>query len=539
MIDCLIIGHNATKLESFVKQTSNAGTNNAAYRDVSLSFIEYGGKPHNCIDLLNHFHFNSAPPEEKRFHCFDFLMPVVTYLGSYLYKRGFSFDYVNLFHLEQDKLREKLLANRYRVIAITTTFYTYPEPVIEIVRFIRTYQPDARIVVGGPHILYRLKLLTAESTQYFLRQIGADYYVISSEGEAAFVQLLDSLRSSVRPDRIANLAFREGTRYVVNPTTPERNSLEDEMVSYDLFPPDELGEFVSLRTSKSCPFACSFCDFPEIAGKFVYMSVEAVEKELNALRDRRHVTTLTFLDDTFNVPKQRFKELLRMMIRNDYQFRWNCFFRADHADAEGIALMKDAGCEGVFMGVESGSDGMLRIMNKGTRRTDYLRMIPLLKDAGIVTYASLIVGFPGETERTLAETVDLLEETSPDFYLPNIWYGHPVTPIYRRGEELAIRGSAYNWSHATMDADTAASLVEKMFVTVRGPVWLPFDLWSVFYLQRKGMSLDQLKRFVRGFNRLVGEKIAGPVTPAERASTIDGMRTASRFGARHAAGVPA
>jgi hypothetical protein len=91
-----------------------------------------------------------------------------------------------------------------------------------------------------------------------------------------------------------------------------------------------------------------------------------------------------------------------------------------------------------------------------------------------------------------------------------------------------------------MDADTAAALIERMFATVQGPTWLPFDLWSVFYLQRKGMSLEQLRTFVRGFNRLVRDKIGPPATPAERASTIETMREASRFGtACRAGGVPA
>jgi radical SAM PhpK family P-methyltransferase len=540
MIDCLLIGHNASSLEAFVKQTEiSAGSTTPALRDVNLSFVEFEGRPRTCIELLNDFHFNGGEPDAVRYHCFDFLMPSITYLASYVHKRGFTFDYVNLFHLHKERLRQKLASEQYGVVAITTTFYTYPEPVIEIVRFIREHQPHARIVVGGPHVLYRLKVLTPESAQYFLRQLGADYYIINAEGEAAFAQLLDALRQSASLDGIPNLAYRDGQRFVINPPAAENNSLEQERVRYDLFPPQELGEFVSLRTSKSCPFACAFCDFPEIAGKYVFTPVEAVERELNALRDLGFVTTLTFLDDTFNVPKQRFKDLLRMMIRNRYPFRWNCFFRADHADAEMIALMGRAGCEGVFMGVESGSDAVLKVMNKSTRRADYLRVVPLLRDAGIVSYASIIVGFPTETADTVAESMDLLERSNPDFYLSNIWYGHSVTPIYRRRDEYAIRGSAYNWSHSTMDAPRAGLLTERMFLDVNGPVWLPFDLWSVFYLQRKGMSLDQLKTFVRGFNDLVRAKLAGRPIAGETA-TLDAMRSASRFGtAAERAGVPA
>ena len=63
-----------------------------------------------------------------------------------------------------------------------------------------------------------------------------------------------------------------------------------------------------------------------------------------------------------------------------------------------------------------------------------------------------------------------------------------------------------------------------MFLTATGPVWLPFDLWSVYYLQRKGMPLDRIKRFVRGFNGLVREKISGSPTPGENSDAIGALR---------------
>src|SRR4029078_1736945 len=103
-------------------------------------------------------------------------------------------------------------------------------------------------------------------------------------------------------------------------------------------------EFVTLRTAKSCPFSCSFCGFPQRAGKYKYLGVELLEKELDDIRNIGTVTTLTFLDDTFNVPKERFKEILRMMIRNNYGFKWNSFFRSDHGDDEHIVMLGHTGC---------------------------------------------------------------------------------------------------------------------------------------------------------------------------------------------------
>src|SRR5262249_47072636 len=152
-----------------------------------------------------------------------------------------------------------------------------------------------------------------------------------------------------------------------------------------------------------------------------YLSVADVERELDKLAALGTVTTLTFIDDTFNVPKRRFKELLRMMIRNRYDFKWNSFYRADHGDEQAIALMAETGCEGVFLGVESGSDTMLKAMNKTARRKDYLKAIPLLQQHGISCYASLIIGYPGETRETVDETIDLIERAAPDYFRAQLW----------------------------------------------------------------------------------------------------------------------
>lgn len=529
MIDSLLIGYNEMDFEKYLDAVRVMGTDHVSYRVVSSGFIDYQGRAYRCMDILNRLHWEGREESARPFHSFDFLQPVITYLGSFLRRHGFTFDFVNIFQHEKDKLADKLRRERYLTIAITTTFYETPDPIREIIEFVRRHNRDARIVVGGPHIAYQMKVMDPVAAQYFFRHIGADCYVIGSEGETAFVRLLAALRDGGPLAEIDNIAFREGDRYVVTRSVPEVNPLEQNPVDYTLFRPDDLTQFVSLRTSKSCPFRCSFCDFPSMAGKYTYTPVEVVERELDALRGLGFVTTLSFLDDTFNVPKKRFKELLRMMIRNRYGFRWNCFYRADHGDAECIELMAEAGCEGVFMGVESGSDKMLDIMNKTARQQDYWQSVPLLRQAGILTYASLIVGFPGETEATVAETVRFLEEVRPDFFQANIWYCHPATPIYAERDKYGIRGSAYNWAHDTMDSRTAADHVERTIMAVEGSIWLPYYFWNVFYLQRKGMTLDQMKDFVRSFNGIVKEKMVDPRRTADDSALLPALRRACQF----------
>jgi radical SAM superfamily enzyme YgiQ (UPF0313 family) len=72
-----------------------------------------------------------------------------------------------------------------------------------------------------------------------------------------------------------------------------------------------------------------------------------------------------------------------MMIKNKYEFKWNSFFRCQFADREVVELMKESGCEGVFMGIESGSDKILENMNKASRIEKYYEGIALLKEYDI------------------------------------------------------------------------------------------------------------------------------------------------------------
>jgi anaerobic magnesium-protoporphyrin IX monomethyl ester cyclase len=532
MIDCLLVGFNDGNYPEHVKTVRSLGEESPYFRDLALNFIEYEGGVYRSMDILNCFVAEDRGGARRRLHNADFLWPVVTYLSTYLARHGFRAEYINLFQEEKDRLEEMLLRGDVMTVAITTTLYVMPFPVQEIVSFIRERNQRVRIVVGGPYIYNLVKASSPEALERSLRFIGADYYVISAEGEQTLCQLLDALKRGNDAADIPNLARRVGQGHQLTPLHGESNSLEENRVDYSRFPPAGFGEFVSLRTAKSCPFSCAFCNFPEIAGRYTYLPVELVEQELDAIREIGTVTTLTFVDDTFNVPKRRFKEMLRMMIRNDYGFRWNCFYRCDHGDPETIELMSQAGCEGVFLGVESGSDNMLAAMNKTARSRHYREAIPLLRDAGIVVNASLVVGFPGETEETLAETMDFLADSKPDFFGANLWYHHPLTPVGKQSERLGITGSGYDWEHTTMDSRTAMAAVERMFRQVEGSVWLPedgFELWSVFYLQRKGMSIGQVRSFARSFNQTVRLKLDGVRSGPEHDAAIGRLREHSRF----------
>ncbi len=110
--------------------------------------MDHEGEPLRALDLLTRLHNEEFPDRPQHFHNSDFLWPVITYLGTYLHRAGLSFDYVNLFHLEKDRLREKLQSQDVLTVAITTTLYVSAQPIIEIVEFVRRYNKSAKIVIG-------------------------------------------------------------------------------------------------------------------------------------------------------------------------------------------------------------------------------------------------------------------------------------------------------------------------------------------------------------------------------------------------------
>ncbi|MEU4563475.1 PhpK family radical SAM P-methyltransferase [Actinoplanes sp. NPDC023936] len=530
MTECLIVGFNDTDFAEYVRDVRLMGEESGAFRDLRLAYIDHDGRPLRALDALSHFHENEPGTAKPYFHNADFLWPVVTVLGSFLARRGISVDFVNLFQHERAQLREKLDAG-VKLVAITTTLYVSPQPIIEIVEFIRRSHPDVPIVVGGPFITNQVAALKRPDLDAMMDYLGADYYVTGREGELTLARLVFALRTGGDPADVPNLAYRLGDGDFVHTRTDVESNPLTELVDYRLFD-GAFNEFVTTRTAKSCPFSCAFCGFPQRAGKYTYLDVAHVERELDNIKKLGSVSTVTFIDDTFNVPKNRFRDILRMMIDKDYGFKWNCFYRSDHGDRATIDLMAEAGCEGVFLGIESGSDTLLKQMNKTARRADYLEALEAFNHHGISTYASLIIGFPGETEQTVAETISLLDQGRPDFFRAQLWYCDPVTPIYQRRDELGIRGEAFNWSHRTMDWGAAAQIIDDLFLDVSSSIWLPqfgFEQWSTFYLQRKGMSMPQVKDFVRGFNAVLADQLRHPGGGADQAALLDDLRRASQF----------
>ena len=206
------------------------------------------------------------------------------------------------------------------------------------------------------------------------------------------------------------------------------------------------------------------------------MDLDRLEAELDSMRALNDVQNVVFIDDTFNVPLPRFKDICRLMIKKNYQFNWFSYFRCGNSDKEAVELMAESGCKGVFLGIESGSQQILKNMNKAVTVEKYIKGVELLHRYNILTFDSFIIGFPGETRETVDETIAFIKESRPDYYRAQLWYCEPGTPIEHQRERYGITGDGFVWSHATMDSLDAMDHIDRLFLTINESVWLP--QWS-------------------------------------------------------------
>jgi p-methyltransferase len=145
-------------------------------------------------------------------------------------------------------------------------------------------------------------------------------------------------------------------------------------------------------------------------------------------------------------------------------------------------------------------------MNKFAAVARYEEGVRKLNACGITTFASLIIGFPGETEDSVKRTIDFIERTEPTFYRAELYYHDTKVPIHEQAGTWKLAGAGYSWKHATMDWRTAARMVEEIYRTVRGSTVLPlymFDFWSLPYLVGKGIPLEQVTRFAAAAQKML------------------------------------
>lgn len=496
--DCVIVGYNDIDFQQVTQNLKKVENLSGAYENLKMNSLIFGSKRITYMNLLNQI-LEKTTGVNPAFHSAKAPSLGVLYLVNFLRRRQFNVEFINYFNGEREEFKQ-LLAQSPNAVAITTTYYVENSPIIDIVKFVRQHSPQTKIIVGGPHIYNLCGKAGTRTLEYIFSEIGADIYIYDSQGESTLAQVLTALQ---QPDaqhlsNIPNLIYTlDQQRFQRTDKDLENNDMDENSIDWRIFDTNAFTPTVPLRTARSCSFSCAFCNYPFLAGPLSLKSLETLEAQLKALQ-AAHVKNVTFIDDTFNVPLPRFKNICRLMIKHQFDFNWFSFFRCANADDEAFDLMQESGCKGVFLGIESGDQTILNNMNKYATVEKYKNGIHKLNERGIVTFVGLIAGFPGETSETIQNSMNFIRETAPTFYRVQLYYHDTNAPIHQQAEQYGIRADGYSWHHNTMDWREATQWIRTMYTTIQESSILPvygFDFWSIPYLLGQGISIPQIKEF--------------------------------------------
>jgi anaerobic magnesium-protoporphyrin IX monomethyl ester cyclase len=229
--------------------------------------------------------------------------------------------------------------------------------------------------------------------------------------------------------------------------------------------------------------------------KFRMRRIENVVDEIEWLRDKYGANSFTFYDDTFTLEKDRAIKICEEIKRRKVGIPWNCQTRVDHVSKRLLAKMREANCEEVYFGVESGCQSILDSVGKETSIQENERAIKWAKDAGLVVIVSLVIGYPGETEETLQQTLNLVRRLKPDDAYLCVATPYPGTKFYQsivdEGWELSTDWSLYDTTTPVFENPSISKErileIRKKFVD---------DFYSLTYILRQMIKGHFYNRFL-------------------------------------------
>lgn len=349
------------------------------------------------------------------------------YLASSLLASGVEVEVVDgkLSELDVAEVVHRVCAADADLVGITSM--TLEFPIASRIAFAIRERSRAPIIIGGAHA----NAVAAET----LRECAALDLCCFGEGEDLIVEVARCLREGGSLAAIAGLAHRDGDRIITNAPRPFRSDYDSlPFPAWQLFPAVSV---LPVFTHRGCPFRCVFCSHNS-GTKVRYRSVGNTLEELEHLAERFHPASVRFEDETFGLNLARTKNILRGILARGLHRRmsFSAQTRVDCIDAELMALMKRANFHVLELGVESGSDAVLRRIGKGITRAEARHAVSLARAVQMKVWCKFILGHPHETPDELRETVRFISDLNPDRLSVAVMTPYPGTPIY----EMAVRG---------------------------------------------------------------------------------------------------
>jgi radical SAM superfamily enzyme YgiQ (UPF0313 family) len=236
---------------------------------------------------------------------------------------------------------------------------------------------------------------------------------------------------------------------------------------------------INIISSRGCPYSCQYCSISKFWRRQCRLrSAINVVDEMEMLAEKYGIRSFNFFDDLFTANENRVIELCKEIIKRKLNVCWECTTRVDLVSLEMLKWMKKAGCIRISYGVESGSDKVLKAINKTQTRNEIIKAFKITHDAGIKAFILLMIGNPNETEQSINETVELIRLVKPDKIRTNLTMVYPGTDLYERCKLMRFIDDNYWLTEMAAPVFTAEKSIKQL------EKWESKIVFS-YYLQRK------------------------------------------------------
>jgi len=290
---------------------------------------------------------------------------------------------------------------------------------------------DIHVVVGGPHTY------NFPDESIHLVESGLADSVILGDGEEALAGLLDALEEGREPEGVNGIIYKRcdgqikrqgGVIYREELDSLPFPSRDIPAIESYYTPASHGGKMTTMITSRGCPYNCKFCN---VQRRYRARSCSNIVDEIEACQ-RMGFTEIFFIDDTFNITKERVKEISEEIIGRGVRIKWGCKARCDQIDEETLRAAKAAGCIRIHYGVETGAAAGLESIDKRTTLQTIERAFSESRKTGIRTVAYFIIGCPHEKEVSqIFETIRFAGKLAADYAVFSLLSPYPDTEFYR------------------------------------------------------------------------------------------------------------
>jgi radical SAM superfamily enzyme YgiQ (UPF0313 family) len=411
---------------------------------------------------------------------------------------------------DSQQVGEIIIREKPDVICLTVMTFTLID-CLKVAGMAKKIDSKIKVVFGGPHVnIYPNETIALPDVDF----------IVLGEGEEGIVQLIDNIDDPGRLQSIPGFVFKYNKGKVVN-TGPCRTISDLDSLP---FPDRRLTPYkkytsviakhnpiTTMITSRGCPYKCLFCDRPHLGKAFRARGAANVVAEF-AECAKLGINEILIYDDTFTVDRQRVVDICQQLIAGRFDIAWDIRARVNTVDEQLLRLLKKAGCERIHYGIEAGNQKILNNLRKAITLDQAKRAVELTHKAGIQTLAYFMIGSPGETVKTIQETIDFAIKINPGFVHFGITTPFPGTDLYRLGLQNKVIKTDYWQDYAANPREgfipkaweenlTKAELSEQLMRAYKSFYGRPrFILKELF----KVNSFGEFKRKAKAGLRMLG-----------------------------------